>query len=55
MATAAISIGTKLIQKAHPEHGTWIVVAVDSEWAEVKGRSGVTVLFFGDLHLWQHA
>jgi hypothetical protein len=55
MTSATISIGTKLIQKAHPEYGTWTVVAVDSEWAEVRGRSGNMVLFFGELHLWQPA
>jgi hypothetical protein len=55
MTPSAISIGTKLIQKAHPEYGTWTVTAIDSEWFEVRGRSGVTVLFFGNLRFWQHA
>ena len=55
MTKAALSVGAKLIQKAHPEYGAWTVVAVDSEWAEVKGRSGVRVMFFGELHLWQPA
>jgi hypothetical protein len=52
---AAISIGTKLLQKAHPEYGVWTVVAVDSEWLEIRGRSGTMVLFFGELRLWQSA
>jgi len=55
MNKTGISIGTKLIQTAHPEYGAWTVVAVDSEWAEIKSRSGCKVLFFGELHLWQLA
>lgn len=55
MTKDAIGIGTTLIQKAHPEYGAWVVVAVDSEWAEVRGRRGDKVLFFGELHLWQPA
>jgi hypothetical protein len=55
MTTADISIGTKLIKKAHPEYGTWTVTAIDSEWFEIRGRSGTTVLFFGDLRFWQFA
>jgi hypothetical protein len=55
MTAATITIGTKLTQKAHPEYGIWTVVAIDSEWFEIKGRPGVMVLFFGELRLWQHA
>jgi len=55
MAKTEISIGTKIIQQAHPEYGTWTVVTVDSEWAEVRNRSGCKVLFFGELQHWQPA
>jgi hypothetical protein len=54
-ATATISIGTKLIQKAHPEYGTWTVIAVYPEWLEIRGSSGVRVLFLEELKLWQFA
>jgi hypothetical protein len=55
LTAADLSIGTELTQKAHPEYGTWTVTAVDSEWAEVRGRAGGIVLFFGELHFWQYA
>ena len=55
MTKDAVRIGTKLIQKAHPEYGTWTVVDIDSEWAEVKNRAGSVLLFFGELHFWQPA
>ena len=55
MTKDAVRIGTKLIQKAHPEYGTWTVVDIDSEWAEVKNRAGSMLLFFGELHFWQLA
>ena len=55
MTRADISIGTTLIQKAHPEYGIFTVVEIDSEWFEIRGRRGVRVLFPGELHLWQAA
>ena len=47
--------GSPIVNKMHPEWGTWRVIADKGDWYEIQGRGGARVLFKNESQDWREA
>lgn len=46
------TIGTMIINAAHPAWGTWGITSDNGQWLEIRGDRGSRVLHYEELRFW---